>query len=85
MHSKSESYSEEDLEAEVPHNWFEHFGLEFHKVHSSGHCSGKKIEETVKAIGPKVLFPVHTEHPEMFDGLTEKVRGRIKVGRAYEI
>jgi ribonuclease J len=81
----SEPYSEEDLGAEVMQNWLKHFGLGFHQVHASGHCSRGEIEEIVKKIKPKQLFPVHTEHPEMFKGLAERVHERIELGEVYKI
>ena len=85
IHSMSEPHSEEDLEAEVMHNWLEHFGLKFHQVHSSGHCSRKEVEEIVRMIKPEVLFPVHTEHPEMFEGLAKKAYERIELSKVYKI
>jgi ribonuclease J len=85
IHSMSEPYSEEDLGAEVMQNWLKHFGLGFHQVHASGHCSRGEIEEIVKEVTPKQLFPVHTEHPEMFKGLAKQVRENIKLRERYEI
>jgi ribonuclease J len=85
IHSMSEPYSEEDLGAEVMQNWLKHFGLGFHQVHASGHCSRGEIEEIVKKIKPKQLFPVHTEHPEMFKGLAGQVYERIEIEKTYKI
>jgi len=81
----SEPYSEEDLEAEVMQNWLKHFKLHFHQVHASGHCSGEEIEEIVKKVKPKVLFPVHTEHPDLFKGLARQVYNEIKLQEPYKI
>ncbi len=85
VHSMSEPFSEEDLEAEVMQNWLKHFGLNFHQIHASGHCSRGEIEAIVKKIKPKQLFPVHTEHPELFKGLAEQVQERVELARAYEM
>jgi len=85
IHSMSEPYSEEDLEAEVMQNWLRHFKLHFHQVHASGHCSKEEIEAIVKTVRPKQLFPVHTEHPEMFKELAEHVYGRIELGEICKI
>jgi mRNA degradation ribonuclease J1/J2 len=52
---------------------------------ASGHCSRGEIEEIVKAVKPKMLFPVHTEHPEMFRGLVSQVYENIKLREQYEI
>ncbi|MBU4342035.1 MAG: MBL fold metallo-hydrolase [Candidatus Altiarchaeota archaeon] len=66
IHSMSEPFSEEDIEDEVMHRWLDHFGFEFHQAHASGHASKEELVEMIKEIGPKRIFPVHTEHPEMF-------------------
>ena len=51
--------------------WLQRFGVnppDFEPIyaHASGHASGPELIEMVKAINPKVLIPVHTEHPEVF-------------------
>jgi ribonuclease J len=65
IHSRSEPL-EEEPEAEVMPNWLDHFKLKFHQIHASGHCSKKEIEDVIRRIGPKRLFPIHSEHPELF-------------------
>jgi ribonuclease J len=81
IHSMSEPFSEEDINDELMHKWLEHFKLEFHQVHASGHCEGSQIRELVKRINPKILIPIHTEYPEMLDGIVEKT---LLVERAKE-
>lgn len=66
IHSMSEPYSEEDLEAEVMQNWLKHFGMRFHQVHSSGHLSGKEVFDVIGRVGPRCVIPVHTEGSEIF-------------------
>jgi ribonuclease J len=85
IHSMSEPQSEEDLEAEVMQNWLRHFGLGFHQVHASGHCSRGEIEAIVKGVKPKRLFPIHGEHPELFRGLAGEVYDGTELGEPYEI
>ncbi len=74
IHSMSEPFSEEDINDRVFHNWLKHFGLSFHQMHASGHCSGPELSEIARAMRPKRLFPVHTEHPEAFLDLGSFVR-----------
>ncbi len=67
FHSTSEPFNEEGEISETKmNNWIERFGM--HKVHShcSGHASGRDLNEIVNRIGPKMLVPIHTEHPELF-------------------
>lgn len=66
IRSKSEPFEEDDVEDEVLRNWIEWFGLGFHQAHASGHASKEEIFSIVKDVCPKVLIPVHTEHPAMF-------------------
>jgi len=73
IHSMSEPFSEEDVNPGVMHNWLDHFGLEFHQMHASGHCPSKDLKQMIKEIKPKTLIPVHTEHPEMFKDLFKPI------------
>jgi len=66
IHSMSEPYSEEDLEAEVMQNWLKHFGLRFHQIHASGHLSREEVFRTIKKVNPKHVIPIHTEGLEIF-------------------
>ncbi len=67
LHSMSEPFSEEDVDHDVLLRWLEHFGLDYHQLHASGHCSGPELIEIVRAMAPSAVFPVHTEHPEAFE------------------
>ncbi len=66
IRSKSEPFEEDDVQEEVLKNWISWFKLDFHQAHASGHASMREIFDTVNRISPKVLIPVHTEHPELF-------------------
>jgi ribonuclease J len=73
IHSMSEPFSEEDIEDEILHNWLNHFGLQFHQLHASGHLDKEGIKYVVKEINPKKVFPVHTQDPEGFKKFSKKV------------
>ena len=64
----SEPFSEDDVDDAVLHRWLEHFGLSYHQMHASGHCSMTELTDVIRTIGPRTVFPVHTEHPEAFVG-----------------
>jgi len=66
IHSLSEPFSEEDIEDEVLHNWLNHFGMQFHQLHASGHLNKEQIAQLVTEIGAKKIFPVHTENAQLF-------------------
>jgi mRNA degradation ribonuclease J1/J2 len=66
IHSMSEPYSEEDIQADIMHNWLDNFQIKFHQLHASGHMNRQQLTELVNHIAPKRLFPVHTENPWLF-------------------
>ena len=66
IHSMSEPFSEDDVDDKVMHNWLDHFGLEFHQMHASGHASEGELFEIIRSIRPRRVYPIHTEHPEAF-------------------
>lgn len=71
IHSMSEPFSEEDINDDLMHKWLDHFKLEFHQVHASGHCSGDEIRDLVQRINPETVIPIHTEYPEMLKGIVK--------------
>jgi ribonuclease J len=74
IHSASEPYNEEqELSQERVDNWLERFGMERHQIHCSGHARGKDLFEIVKEIDAKMLFPIHTEHPELYVRVTRNI------------
>ncbi|HYB77511.1 MAG TPA: MBL fold metallo-hydrolase RNA specificity domain-containing protein, partial [Thermoplasmata archaeon] len=84
IHSMSEPFSEDDVDDRVMHNWLDHFGLEFHQMHASGHASGTELLDIVRATGAKAVYPIHTEHPEAFEKAGPAVRSP-ELGVAYPI
>ena len=69
IHSMSEPFTEggmDQIELEVMLRWLKHFKLRFHQAHASGHCSLADLKWLIGKIKPKVVMPVHTQHPELF-------------------
>ena len=53
-------------------NWLKHFNLcPMHKMHVSGHASGPELLEMIREIQPDTLYPIHTQHKEIFKILEE--------------
>jgi ribonuclease J len=73
LHSKSEPFDEEDVEARVKDNWLSWFKLETVQLHASGHCSEPEMRDLVRTISPKAVIPVHTEFPDRFVNFGPKV------------
>ncbi|HEX2014302.1 MAG TPA: MBL fold metallo-hydrolase [Nitrososphaera sp.] len=74
IHSASEPYNEEMiLNHERVGNWLDKFGMERHQIHCSGHAKSPDLFHVVKEIDAGMLFPVHTEHPEVYVRATRKM------------
>ncbi len=84
IHSMSEPFSEDDVDDRVMHNWLDHFGLEFHQMHASGHASATELFEIAHTVKPSVVYPIHTEHPEAFEKLGPGVHPP-RLGVAYPV
>lgn len=73
IHLKSEPFEEDDVNDAVLQHWLDRFQLERHQLHASGHLSEREVGEMLASIAPKVVIPVHTEHPERFTRLAPHV------------
>jgi len=84
IYSMSEHFSEDEAEGTVLKNWISHFGLEHVQLHASGHISRGELAEAIERIRPKKVFPVHTEHPEMFKRMHDNAVPPVK-GKSYAL
>ncbi|MGD9962781.1 MAG: MBL fold metallo-hydrolase RNA specificity domain-containing protein, partial [Thermoplasmata archaeon] len=74
IRSQSEPFEEGDVQEKVLNKWLESFKFEpIVPAHASGHASRDEVFEVVRRIAPRIVIPVHTEHPEMFEGKAPKV------------
>jgi ribonuclease J len=72
--SSSEPFNEEmEIEYDKLVNWLDHFGLPMYHIHCSGHIMPTELRQVIREISPKALFPIHTEHPELFAGFVSDV------------
>ena len=74
IHSMSEPFSEEDVEDEVMHYWLNHFNINFHQLHASGHMSKDQIINLINHLGSKKVFPIHTENQALFKKQCDNVQ-----------
>jgi ribonuclease J len=84
IHSLSEPFSEEDIEDVVMHNWLDHFKIQFHQLHASGHMNRQQITSLIDHIKPKKIFPIHTENQHLFKKLAKPVQ-TVKRGKTYKL
>lgn len=83
---------EMELDEERIKHWLQHFKInkptnEPIYVHASGHASGPEIKQLIEDISPKVVYPIHTKHPELFAEIIPKgTEVRIpEEGRKYPV
>ncbi len=77
IHSSSESHTEEQrIDEERMNNWLKLFNLYPREhIHASGHARKEDLFKIVSQINPKIIIPVHTEHPEEYvEAFGNKVR-----------
>jgi ribonuclease J len=55
--------------------WLNHFKMKYENYHASGHAPGDDITNMINDVKPKILTPIHTEHPEMFRKLLDEKIG----------
>jgi len=85
IHSSSEPYNEEKIFSEKRLNhWLEKFSMEKHQIHCSGHAKGSDLLEMVKNIDAKMLFPIHTEKPQAYKKITDKIT-IVDLGKKYKL
>jgi ribonuclease J len=83
--SSCEPFSDEmKLDEERKRNWLDHFGIKDYFAHASGHASGPELKALIKKINPDRLFPVHTEHPELFKDSFKNVE-LVEQGKKYTL
>jgi len=84
IHSMSEPFSEEDVEDEAMHNWIDHFKMEFHQLHASGHLNMEQVKSMIGEIKPRMVFPVHTENQHLFKKFTRRVQ-MVEYAKTYTL
>ena len=85
MHSLSEPWNDEGKSDQKRVNlWLDHFGLNRVQSHCSGHSKGQDLLDIVKEIDSDMLFPIHTESPESYKKVTEKLT-IVQEAKKYEL
>jgi len=91
IRSVTEPFDEEmKLDARRIDNWLSLFSLKQYGrtgddgLHASGHASGSELVEMIKAINPRKIVPIHTEHPGHLTNYFENVI-RVKQGDVLKL
>ncbi|MFX1391443.1 MAG: MBL fold metallo-hydrolase [Promethearchaeota archaeon] len=65
--SSIDPYSEEFFDnTQTIRKRLEAYGVPSYRIHASGHATPQDIINFVDEVKPKLLIPIHTEHPEFF-------------------
>jgi len=84
IHSASEPYTEEQaISKNRIDNWLNHFNMEKFQCHCSGHAGGKDLLEAVREIDANTIYPIHTEHPKVFQSISDTII--VQENRKYEL
>jgi ribonuclease J len=65
-------------------NWLDRFGISydtemkdgnthFKRAHVSGHASRPELKELISKLKPKVLIPIHTPRPDLFEAMVREI------------
>ena len=85
IHSLSEPFNEEmEISYDRMKNWLRHFDIKFFQSHCSGHINGDNLKELITTVHPRKLYPIHTEHPALFQKLPIKTT-MVKEGKTYKL
>jgi ribonuclease J len=49
------------------------------RSHVSGHASQPELKEVIQKIKPKILIPVHTPHPELFQDIVDELSDEMEI------
>jgi ribonuclease J len=75
--SASEPFNEEmEIDFERLINWLSHYGLPQYHVHVSGHIMPLQLKGVLKEINAATIFPIHTEHPDLFAKFMNDLKSR---------
>ena len=70
--SSSEPFEEErEIDFHRLQNWLNIYGVPMYQIHSSGHVFPLDLRHVVQKLKPKLIFPVHTIHPNAFMKLVD--------------
>ncbi len=56
------------------HDFIQKRGINLHTIHTSGHASIGTMNKLVSALQPKLIIPIHTDHPERFSEVLPDVQ-----------
>ncbi len=75
VHSGGEPLASLDQEnTKILNNWLNMFGIPYYRIHSPGHAGQPDLFRMAKTINPEILLPIHTQIPERFEIVSDRVK-----------
>lgn len=85
IHSASEPYNEEqEISQERVDSWLKYFDMNRFQSHCSGHATGKDLLEIISSVSSKTLFPIHTEHADLYSKFVKETM-LVEEGKRYQL
>jgi len=85
IHSLSEPFNDEgEFDKTTVDAWLDRYDLRRVQSHCSGHSKGQYLLDVVKTIDARMLYPIHTEHPEAYKSVTKKIT-LVEEGKKYNL
>ena len=94
LFSNTKAYDEEQAaDLDRLRNWVSKMGLVLHgdpempsakPLHTSGHASGPDLLELVRIIHPRILIPIHTEKPALWQEMLAGEGIEVRLPTKYE-
>jgi ribonuclease J len=93
IRASSEPFNTEmELDEERLKHWLQHFNINAPEykpfyIHASGHASGPELKQLIHAIKPKTVYPIHTNHPNLFKSAIPEGTELVipEIGRKYPL
>jgi ribonuclease J len=102
IRASCEPFNDEmEIDEEKLMNWLDKFGVDyditnkdgkkfFKRAHVSGHVSRNEISEIIRKIKPRKVIPIHTQYPDEFVKIVDRIEEGVKViiprvGEIYDL
>ena len=57
--------------------------MKFYQIHTSGHAEIDTLKKVVKKLKPGKIIPIHTFHPDKYDGLFNRKIEQVSDGEVF--
>ena len=84
IYSLWEGYLEDDSMQKMM-RFIKKKNMNFYQVHTSGHAEIATLKKVVKKLKPGKIIPIHTFHPDKYDGLFDRKIEQVSDGEVFVV